>query len=587
METNTILLCIYVACIIAILAYMIVPAVKGKSRIKPRQQWVMILIALAIAPITLLMGLAYYLTQKIKAAKPEPVPELLRSVQYPDVVYYKGEYMSIDEVNKITGKKYTLEEVYGKEYVEAMKKVEVKKPQKAKSEVKVTYRVRQDVVKNARPEYIEAKAPLCFKVPKLEIISYHNARPLADTEYIDMLDDNELLLTKDAQVSGRRTGRCKPYTLRETAVIFNDHMLTHLASNDKDRLLEIINCYKRAYDSGITEAGNNLAIIYIKYTRELEKGKALLRECAEKGCFNAITNYFSYLWREESNYEEAIRFGQTAPIKTTSLAWNMAVLYLRGDHLEGNPLPFDKSQAKTYLQDLTSGNLPCPSGYTFFMDDARAILEHIDDYNLFVVTARDYLNRSVKECVDLDKGSLLAGIYMTDVLEHFRFRMEDSLGLRLADSSAGDGDTSRFYLCTKENGSYVEVAEDLEVIPHMIVDKSPYGAWEVYLYSKTRNIYPYFWHGGYCREILLFSDSDLGLIKPLHGLDKNYVLDGETIEPKVWFEGDVAYVSSFYWNAWNGLIKETMKLVFDGNKVIEYETIAKENYYKYNCGIMF
>lgn len=587
METNTILLCIYVACVIAILAYMIVPAVKGTSKIKPRQQWIMILIALAIAPITLLMGLAYYLTQKIKASKPQPVPKLLRSVQYPDVVYYKGEYMPIDEVNKITGKKYTLEEIYGKEYVEAMKKVEVKKPQKAKPEVEVTYRVRQDVVKNVRPEYIEEKAPIHIKVPELELVGFCNDRPLVNTQYINTLDNNELIVTREAQRAGRLTGRYKPYTLRESAAKFNANILSHLASNDKDKLLEILDCYKRAYNDGIIEAGNNLAIIYIKYTHEVEKGKALLIECAEKGCPNAITNYFTYLWREESNYEEAIRFGQTTPILTGTLAWNMAVLYLRGDHLDGNPLLCDNTKAKTYLQAIRSGRLAWSSGYNFFVEYVPKILEHIDDYNQLVVTARDYLYRTVRECVEVDKGSFLAGVYLTGMLEHIRFRMEDGVALRLADDSQGYGDTSRFYLCTKENEDYVEVAEDLEVIPYMIVDKSPYGAWEVYLYSKTRNIYPYFWHGAYRRETLLFSDSDLGLIKPLHGLDKNYVLDGERIEPKVWFEGDVAYVSSFYWNAWNGLIKETMKLVFDGNKIVEYETIAKENFYKYNCGIMF
>ena len=587
MKTSSILLCIYAVCIIALIVYLFVQVAMGKSKINLKQQWGMTLIAIAVAPITWILGFAFYLTQKIKESKPQPVPELLRSVQYPDVVYYKGEYMPIDEVNKITGKKYTLEEIYGKEYVEAMKKVEVKKPQKAKPEVEVTYRVRQDAIKNARPEYIEAKAPVCFELPSLHIYRYDFARPLEGTEYINALDDNDLIITEEAQRSGRLTGRNKPYTLRGCAARFNYHLFRHLASNEKDKLLALIDCYKRAYDDGIVEAGNNLAIIYIQYTHEFEKAKALLRESAEKGCLNAITNYFSYLWSEESNYEEAIRFGQTTPIKTTTLAWNMAVLYLRGDHLEGNPLSFDKNKAKTYLQDLISGNLPSTSDFIPFMEDAAKILENIDDYNLYVVTARDYLNRSVKECIELDKGSLLAGVYITGVLQHFRFRMEDGLGLRLADSSAGYGDTSRFYLCTKENGSDVEVAEDLEVIPHMIVDKSPYGAWEVYLYSKTRNIYPYFWHGGYRRQTLLFSDSDLGLIKPLHGLDKNYVLDGERIEPKVWFEGDVAYVSSFYWNAWNGLIKETMKLVFDGNKIIEYETIAKENYYKYNCGIMF
>ena len=50
---------------------------------------------------------------------------------------------------------------------------------------------------------------------------------------------------------------------------------------------------------------------------------------------------------------------------------------------------------------------------------------------------------------------------------------------------------------------------------------------------------------------------------------------------------DTAYVNGFYWSEYGGLFKETLKLVFDGNKIVEYETIAEENIYKYDCGIMF
>ena len=121
----------------------------------------------------------------------------------------------------------------------------------------------------------------------------------------------------------------------------------------------------------------------------------------------------------------------------------------------------------------------------------------------------------------------------------------------------------------------------------MTVDKSKYGAWDVYLFSKTRNIYPTFWHGGYNIETLLFCNSDLNSIMALRGLAKDVVLNGEKIEPKVWFDGETAYVNGFYWSEYGGLFKETMKLVFSGSRIVEYETIAKENIYTYQCGIMF
>ena len=785
MNTSSTLLCIYVVSIIAIIMFMIVQTAMGKSKIKPKQQWVMILIAIVIAPITWILGLAFYLTQKIRTSKPEPIPVKLRSVLDKDQVFYKGRFMSIDEVNRITGKKYTLEDVYGKAYVEALKKEEVKELEDDGPEVEITKGIREDdkfeivkafaearrkgklasvrhlfendatfvvyereliqgadaiinfwqtryestkarkikfeysvvpcmlyngaavserpngyarmlitfkitngkithmllapeyisnefryfggfssapyteehfkpylqrelepkplrmichscgelsenlswhtfnstdkyessgfggtvsicphchqtvevlptesikseyVIKNAEQEYIKENKPKCIQHPYLITLGFDYSTPLKDTEYLNVLDDDFLIETEETKRATSKRPFYRPCTLRRGAAIFNTIQMAHLSRFDKEKLSEIIECYKRAYEDGITEAGNNLAIIYIVYANEVEKGMALLRECAEKGCLRAITNNFKFLWERESNYEEAVRFGQTTPIRSQTVAYNIAALYLRGDHAENNPLSVDKCKAKAYLEEITTGKISREEYDDYFIEEVRELLEYVDEYNPLVVTARQYIDTVVDKCIELGKNNQVVDKCLNYALRYFKFSDEVKVGLKLADDSNGHGDTSRFFLCVNDNGRYVRVAEGNELIPYMTVDKSKYGAWDVYLFSKTRNIYPTFWHGGYNIETLLFCNSDLNSIMALRGLAKDVVLNGEKIEPKVWFDGETAYVNGFYWSEYGGLFKETMKLVFSGSRIVEYETIAKENIYTYQCGIMF
>lgn len=85
----------------------------------------MTIAALILAPISWIIGIIVVATDKQKASESKPVPKKLRASLKKDRVVYNGKIMSIEEVNRLTHQKYTLEEVYGKKYVGALTEAEM------------------------------------------------------------------------------------------------------------------------------------------------------------------------------------------------------------------------------------------------------------------------------------------------------------------------------------------------------------------------------------------------------------------------------------------------------------------------------
>lgn len=147
--------------------------------------------------------------------------------------------------------------------------------------------------------------------------------------------------------------------------------------------------------------------------------------------------------------------------------------------------------------------------------------------------------------------------------------------MRLADDHNGHGDISEFILRYGQDQEGLEIARAKEIISHIEVDKSKLGAWEVYLFSKARHFLPTFWHGAYNRLTLVFNREDMKQIPSQKGRSLNVMLRGESLKPKVYFEGDTAYVECCYWTQWGGLFREKCKIEFKGNEVTCFEDMGR------------
>lgn len=874
MTTTAILLTIYIACVVSLLLFMIIQKARGNSRIKVQDSWGMTLAALILAPIVWIIGIIVLITNKPKAAEPKPLPKKLRAALKKDLVVYDGKIMSIAEVNRLTGKEYKLEDIYGKKYAASLTDSDKSEFEDDNSELTIEDNIRKDSefdivhkfakarmsgefdnVKNLfaedaclvtyerevfngvdeilsfwkdryesalnrnvkfnyridmcmfyngpalyerperyasmivtfriidgkigqmllAPEYLSSEyqyyggfreapytldyfkqflreplearkfripCPNCgrlseelewytfntkeshsyhyyggtvsicqhckrtveifpierlvkdsldkstlednepkdsntdIKLPNVNCCSFSFATPLANTKFLkflnfhgpedrtmeEFMDDRDFIddswdLMEYARMKGKlslmtcthpETG--EPYKVclftspegEKTIVLFSDKLgeltpeeivsqkndlqvvdhdsgaakYTYLdrkrtrdnsqsfdeeeivSEFDTKKIMQIYNsnkelfyiicyCYLRAYQEGIIEAGNNLAILYINYADREEEGMQLLKECAEKGCANAASNYFKTLWGNLQDYSAAIEFALSCKTPAVSLYWNIAALYLRGEEIKGNPLTVDIEKAKHYLRIMSDKIVPSDEEETKIIEKARALLSALDNFDPLRELAKQYIESTLPQCIqNAENGRRVDSVINRELL-HIHIPTETSLGLRLANDHNGHGDTSNFFLSYGQNLDDLVIAVENEIIHHIEVEKSQLGAWEVYLFSKARNLLPTFWHGGYSRETLLFNIEDFKQIPSQKGRSIDVILRGEDLKPKVHFEGDTAYVESCYWTEWGGLFREKYKIEYQENKVSNFEYVGRENIYIYDCGIMF
>ena len=118
------------------------------------------------------------------------------------------------------------------------------------------------------------------------------------------------------------------------------------------------------------------------------------------------------------------------------------------------------------------------------------------------------------------------------------------------------------------------------VFEHLSIEKSELGAWQAYLLSVSSTMLPAEWHGLYYTRFFVFSKEDIKKIKP-NGSRAILWLWAD-VTPKVWIKNDTAYVSCCYWNDWDGLIRETMALKYEGDHINRIEMVKEKKLYRYS-----
>lgn len=180
-----------------------------------------------------------------------------------------------------------------------------------------------------------------------------------------------------------------------------------------------------------------------------------------------------------------------------------------------------------------------------------------------------------------------------------------ALGLKLP-CHEGMGDKSSFYIYCKNkeahkkkndipvpqgitdyNDEDYEEEDKYELFNHILVKRTAMGIWQAYLLSIAPTVLPTFWHGGYIRRTYIFAHQDLAKVDELFRKDEPLYSIKDFVSPKVKIRGYEGTIECCYWNEWEGLVRETLKVTYGNNTVLSFKRIKEEVLYEYDCGICF
>ncbi|MBR6417630.1 MAG: ADP-ribosylglycohydrolase family protein [Bacteroidales bacterium] len=225
-------------------------------------------------------------------------------------------------------------------------------------------------------------------------------------------------------------------------------------------------------------------------------------------------------------------------------------------------------------------------------------VEHIEreeEQNPLSEVARSYIeaiSNIAKDETQKDKSYLFKTFDAMSLEEGY------TLGLKYP-AIRGLGDVSELYTYrigqeeekeTEQENTPDELNEEKEPNPfeHIQVEPTEKGFWQAYFFFNAPTLLPTFWHGEYNRCTYIFSHKDLGALTPMSTLREGplYAIK-QVLSPKVTIHGNEGIIECYYWNEWQGLMRETMKITFSGKTIISTKIVDRRNLFPYDCGICF
>lgn len=425
-------------------------------------------------------------------------------------------------------------------------------------------------VRYEEPQFLELNKHTEF-YPQLNEYTFMCDSVLEGTEYCNDLDPNFELENKYVPIGYKEE---KPWKLRTLAEDFVTYMFSQLRENDPQQLENIKSCFVKAYNDGVKEAINNIAIIELNYQGKEKEGIEHWQEGVQLGVFTCANNMFVHLWGNEK-YKEATEF----LIKNHDLhicKYYLAVLYYLGEYEPGNILKKDSAKAKSILLELQES-------LNSNDEDEKDLLEKVDMFieNFTYISPIGKYGREIYDTLKKDAQKHEADgafeYHNAEFLNDVEWDDKYTLFFSLPTDHEATGDTTKISLTNNEN-SITNIWE------HLRVKKTIIGAWETYLLSSAETILPVWWHGGYIVRKFIFSMKDLDDIDEISGID--FDDKPEKILPNVKIENNVATIECTYWNDWQGLVRETTKYQYNGNLITEVDSYS-EVLFAYNCQILF
>lgn len=118
------------------------------------------------------------------------------------------------------------------------------------------------------------------------------------------------------------------------------------------------------------------------------------------------------------------------------------------------------------------------------------------------------------------------------------------------------------------------------------------GFWQMYLLENSSTVMPTWWHGNYILRGYVFTLEDIKYLDVLTEEEKRVLSQKRLLLPQVRildkFNERSATVKATYWNDWEGLCRETVKITLDRDRRVEsIKTIKRDVLVEYECGILF
>lgn len=417
------------------------------------------------------------------------------------------------------------------------------------------------------------------------IYTFYYTQPLKDSAYTSNLDDTSLYKSKSAELFGLEGDEFGPMTVKKCAEEFATMMFSEIP---KESFSQLKQCYLNAFNDGVAEAGVNLAIISVNHDGDIPKGMEYLKAAIDNDSANAMINYFSLLWGDAQYYEAADFLLKVSLRINTSVhcLWNLALLYYYGDAISHNPVQEDRTRALNLLQRIIDREHDSSNEEDAWktINEAKTFLNQAYSLkDILAESAIDFhrrvasiISEATQDCDD--KSELFYALKSLTLPEPYKIGVDRA-------QYKGIGSISSLYIFNDDQ----DFSED-DIFNFIQVEKSKIGAWQAYLLKTCDAILPVFWHGGYNKKKFIFTDEDIKEIPLLRTRDMSSF--ERVIYPSVDFiDTNIASVNCCWWNEWHGLVRETMLVKFDGNKVSfldpSYPTERHETLIPYNCGILF
>lgn len=157
----------------------------------------------------------------------------------------------------------------------------------------------------------------------------------------------------------------------------------------------------------------------------------------------------------------------------------------------------------------------------------------------------------------------------------------DDLELKIGEKGDQYANSCKFYV-TNTDG-----ADDYDIYKYLVFEHSICGAFAAYLIYSSWHLMPLGWHANYARRKYIHRRDELIALSGGMGKTLNLAGGEYEVEPVVFLGSDCAYVQCTYWNMWQGLVRETVRITFDEHRAKEFTHVHDEVLYAYNCGITF
>lgn len=143
----------------------------------------------------------------------------------------------------------------------------------------------------------------------------------------------------------------------------------------------------------------------------------------------------------------------------------------------------------------------------------------------------------------------------------------------------GKGDNSALYVELPDG------TESFDVFSHISFDNSIAGAWAAYLLYCLPSYLPKFWHANYGKRTYFYTNEEVKSIQTMRkSMDwSNHSFD---VTLAVYYDHEKFLVTACYWNDWQGLVRETVRIVMTDGKAT-CESIDQQVLYSYDCKILF